>query len=88
MEGGKAYSIRQQCLSAQNLVLAAVGYTANVAQNDFTLSGIFVLVSLVPVLVALLMLIIFDPFYRLRESDVEKYIKENAKNEVQTVPAE
>lgn len=64
------------------VLLSVIGYTANTAQNEATLKGIFIILTLVPGLGALLMLIIFGLFYKLRESDVEKYIKENASKEI------
>jgi GPH family glycoside/pentoside/hexuronide:cation symporter len=66
------------------VVLTVVGYTANVQQTDFALNGIFMMMTLIPALGALLMLVIFGPFYKLRESDVAYYIAENAKNEIRT----
>lgn len=61
------------------ILLSMIGYTANVTQSDSTLRGMFMLLTLVPALGALLMLIIFGLFYKLRENDVEMYIKENSK---------
>lgn len=63
------------------ILLSVIGYTANATQSSTTLSGMFALFTLGPGVGALLMLIVFGFFYKLREDDVEKYIAENAENE-------
>lgn len=60
-------------------LLTAIGYVPNVEQSTGTLSGIFSMITLLPALGMLLMLIIFGKFYKIREEDVEMYIKENEK---------
>lgn len=60
-------------------LLTAIGYVPNVEQSAGTLSGIFSMITLLPALGMLLMLIIFGKFYKIREEDVEMYIKENEK---------
>lgn len=60
-------------------LLTAIGYVPNVEQSAGTLNGIFSMITLLPALGMLLMLIIFGKFYKIREEDVEMYIKENEK---------
>jgi len=58
-------------------LLTAFGYVPNVEQSESTLKGIFSMMTLVPATGVLGFVIIFGLFYKLKESDVEKYIKGN-----------
>lgn len=62
-------------------ILTAINYVPNVEQSASTLKGIFSMMTLIPALGVLGMLIIFVLFYKLKDSDIEKYAKENAKFE-------
>jgi GPH family glycoside/pentoside/hexuronide:cation symporter len=62
---------------AGGLLLTAFGYVPNVEQSEKTLKGIFSMMTLIPATGVLGFVIIFGLFYKLKESDVEKYIEEN-----------
>lgn len=60
-------------------MLTLVGYVPNAEQSERALKGIFSMMTILPAVGMIAMLIIFGCFYKLRESDVEQYIIENAK---------
>lgn len=62
-------------------LLEAVGYVPNAQQSATALNGIFSMITLLPAAGMLAMVIIFGKFYKIREKDVQMYIKENEKNE-------
>ncbi len=59
------------------VLLTTFGYIPNVEQSERTLNGIFSMMTLIPAIGMLLFVIIFGLFYKLNESDIEMYMKEN-----------
>lgn len=62
-------------------ILTAINYVPNVEQSASTLKGIFSMITIIPAIGVIGMLVIFALFYKLKDSDVENYIKENSKFE-------
>lgn len=62
--------------SLAGYILAAINYVPAGVQTPGTLTGIFSMMTLIPAAGGLLMLIIFGLFYKLKESDVERMMKE------------
>lgn len=67
-----------QALNASivGFILAAINYVPSGQQAAGTLTGIFSMITLIPAAGSLLMLIIFGLFYKLRETDVDRMMKE------------
>jgi len=57
------------------------GFVPNAAQSGKALSGIFSMMTTIPFIGVLAMMIVFILFYRLKDSDVAKYTKENTERE-------
>lgn len=62
-------------------ILTAINYVPNVEQSASTLKGIFSMITIIPAIGIIGMLVIFALFYKLKDSDIEMYIKENSKLE-------
>jgi glycoside/pentoside/hexuronide:cation symporter, GPH family len=64
-----------------SFLLAYFGYNANVTQTTETLEGIFKMFTLIPVIGFALMFAIILFFYHLKETDVERMMKETMQKE-------